>query len=67
MSDAATVCCQCGAPAPNVNTNYTLISQTGWRLSRAPRSSGAVLMEWRCPACWAKFKANSHGASPSAR
>ncbi len=65
MSDEQTVCCQCGAHAPHSNTNYTLISQTGWRLTRA-RSTGAVVMEWRCPACWAKRrKATSRSSWPT--
>jgi cytochrome c5 len=67
MSDHATACCECGASAPNVNTNYTLISQTGWRLSRAPNVGGTIVMEWRCPACWAKRKPGAPRTARSLR
>ncbi|HEY4012989.1 MAG TPA: hypothetical protein VGM06_06610 [Polyangiaceae bacterium] len=40
------------------NTNYTLISQTGWRLTRAQHQD-TVTMEWRCPSCWARMRAQS--------
>jgi hypothetical protein len=56
MSDSPS-CIDCGARAPETNTNYTLISTSfGWRLSRRKDASGGVVVEWRCPACWKKFK-----------
>ena len=51
------VCVECGIGSPDTNTNYTLISRTGWRLTRGQGTDGAVVMEWRCPECWAKHKA----------
>ena len=48
-------CVDCGMASPMTNTNYTLISQTGWRLTRA-QHEGKVAMEWRCPACWARMR-----------
>jgi hypothetical protein len=49
-------CVTCGADAPETKTNYTLISRSGWRLSRRTIRGGAVVAEWRCPACWKKHK-----------
>jgi hypothetical protein len=49
-------CLQCGARAPETNTNYTLISQTGWRLTRGEGADGSIIMKWHCPECWAKRK-----------
>ena len=55
MVDCPT-CIDCGARAPNTDTNYTLISATfGWRLTRRMLQDGSRAVEWRCPTCW-----NSH-------
>ncbi len=54
MSTQQTVCCECGRSAPEANTTETLVSKTGWRLTR---TRGTALLEWRCPACWAERKA----------
>jgi hypothetical protein len=63
-SERAT-CSDCGQRAPPTNTNYTLIStHFGWRLSRRDLPDGTKVAEWRCPACWRKFKAAT-GGSPS--
>ena len=51
-------CIECGASAPDTNTNYTLISTSfGWRLTRRVLPDGAVNVEWRCTTCWRKQKA----------
>jgi hypothetical protein len=51
-------CVDCGASAPNTDTNYTLISATfGWRLSRRVLADGTRAVEWRCPNCWNAHKA----------
>ena len=58
-------CVDCRAPSPDVDTEYTLISSRfGWRLTRKQGRDGAVILEWRCPECWARFKS---GAPPSSR
>jgi hypothetical protein len=50
-------CEGCGANAPETNTDYTLISRSfGWRLTRRKLATGAVVVEWRCAACWKKYK-----------
>jgi len=50
-------CVGCGRMSPQTETNYTLISaQHGWRLTKASDRNGQVLMEWRCPICWAVFR-----------
>jgi hypothetical protein len=61
-------CVDCRAFAPQTNTYYTLIGPThGWRMTRAPQTDGDMLVEWRCPACWRKYKATAAaaGRSPS--
>jgi hypothetical protein len=51
-------CVDCGARSPPTETNYTLISaRFGWRLARSIRADGTLLIEWRCPTCWDKYKA----------
>jgi hypothetical protein len=52
------MCVDCGAQAPDTNTNFTLISSAfGWRLRKVEDR-----MEWRCPACW---RAHKLGAAPT--
>lgn len=52
------VCVGCRTRAPETNTEYTLISSRfGWRLTRRLDRDGTFMMEWRCPACWQKYKA----------
>jgi hypothetical protein len=65
MPDEKMVCCECGLRAPRTNTNYTFISRTGWRLTRVQRDSGPLLLEWRCPACWAKRKSTASASAPT--
>jgi hypothetical protein len=56
------LCSGCGAHAPETNTNYTLISSSGWRLTRSKEGGVA---QWRCPACWRKYKeANATSGEP---
>lgn len=55
--NSSKVCIDCGARSPPTNTAYTLISSRfGWRLSRRRTESGELVLEWRCPECWAKYK-----------
>lgn len=57
-------CVDCGANAPNTDTNYTLISATfGWRLSRRVLADGSRAVEWRCPNCWNAHKAAKPGSA----
>jgi hypothetical protein len=59
MSQSPT-CIDCGAIAPETNTNYTLISTSfGWRLTRRTLPGGEVTTEWRCAACWRKHKSRA--------
>jgi hypothetical protein len=51
------VCVDCGRQAPETETDYTLISaRFGWRLRREKTLDGTIILEWRCPDCWAEFK-----------
>jgi hypothetical protein len=62
MSDPIT-CADCGAKAPETNTQHTLISKSfGWRLSRRAGPGGRMTLEWRCPTCWHKHKTVLEGA-----
>jgi hypothetical protein len=59
---AAQRCHDCKKSAPATDTNYTLISkQHGWRLDRR-RENGTIILEWRCPECWQRFKARNASA-----
>jgi len=50
-------CVDCKAQSPKTNTNFTLISaRFGWRLRRERLPDNRVVIEWRCPGCWQKFK-----------
>jgi hypothetical protein len=58
-------CIDCGASAPDTDTNYTLISATfGWRLTRRTAVDGSRIVEWRCPKCWGSHKATHPVAAP---
>ncbi len=51
------ICIDCGQPAPETSTDYTLIStQFGWRLQRRVLPGGGVALEWRCAECWKLYK-----------
>jgi hypothetical protein len=40
-------------------SSYSLIGN-GWRLTRSQTPEGAIV-EWRCPRCWAAYKATQVG------
>lgn len=65
MDDKRIHCLGCGARSPDVETEYTLISSRfGWRLSRRMARDGSAILEWRCPSCWAKYKAERAALPP---
>jgi hypothetical protein len=50
-------CHDCGKAAPSVATDFTLVSaRYAWRLLRS-MDGGHLRLEWRCPPCWARYKA----------
>jgi hypothetical protein len=56
MADRAK-CLDCRAQAPETVVGDTSVSTTfGWRLIRRTMADGSRTVEWRCPACWAKYK-----------
>jgi hypothetical protein len=60
-------CKDCQKQSPETETDYTLISaQYGWRLTRSKGRDGSLLLEWRCPSCWAKHKAGAAADTPTA-
>jgi hypothetical protein len=53
-------CCDCREPKPQTETNYTLISaRHGWRLTRRREPDGTLALEWHCPQCWTRRRAES--------
>lgn len=51
-------CFDCQELSPKTNTAHTLISSRfGWRLTRRKLGEDSYAFEWRCPTCWAAFKA----------
>jgi N-acetyl-beta-hexosaminidase len=42
----------------------TLRSTLGWRLLIERLPTGETLAEWRCPDCWAKYKARRRSMPP---
>jgi hypothetical protein len=60
-------CVGCGKTSPETETEYTLISaQFGWRLTRSTAADGSLILQWRCPTCWAEFKRSQAEASVAA-
>jgi hypothetical protein len=56
-------CADCRCLAPQTNTYYTLIGPThGWRMTRTAAGDGTLLIDWRCPPCWRKYKAAAAAA-----
>lgn len=51
-----TSCVACGKAIPPRSTDYTLISDFGWRLQRTTQPDGTVLLAWHCPLCWKERK-----------
>jgi hypothetical protein len=58
-------CADCHDLSPETETNYTLIgARFRWRLTRIKRDDGTLLVEWRCPACWRRYKESRGEAVP---
>ncbi len=56
-------CVDCGRTSPETNGEITLTTSFGWRIRRATNAAGEPATEWRCPACWQRFKAAQKTAS----
>jgi hypothetical protein len=56
-------CIGCGRLSPETNGDHTLTTSYGWRIRKAIDDAGAAHVEWRCPACWHRFKAAQQAAS----
>jgi len=51
-------CVDCGLRVPPQDDDSTLISMKyGWRLTKRPGPDGRDAHEWRCPRCWAAYRA----------
>jgi hypothetical protein len=62
-------CVDCGATAPETTAFGTTKSlKLGWRLARRVLSDGTrSTMEWRCPGCWGKHRADAGRMAMAAR
>jgi DNA-directed RNA polymerase subunit RPC12/RpoP len=61
-------CSDCGALSPPISEGDTFLStRFGWRLHRYTDERNELRFEWRCPDCWAKFKASRGGEGPPPR
>jgi DNA-directed RNA polymerase subunit RPC12/RpoP len=49
-------CISCGRLSPETNGEHTLTTSYGWRIRKAVDDAGTATVEWRCPACWHRFK-----------
>jgi hypothetical protein len=50
-------CTDCGELSPPIHEGDTFLStRYGWRLHRFQNDRGEVGFEWRCPACWSRYK-----------
>ena len=51
-------CVDCGRCSPANASEYTLFSSKyGWRITRGVSASGEILIEWHCPECFARLRA----------
>ena len=56
-------CTTCNALSPPITEGDTFLStRYGWRLHRFANEKGQICFEWRCPACWARFKSTKLGS-----
>jgi hypothetical protein len=49
-------CTSCGAEAPTMDSESTLISKKGWRLVLEADAAGRRVGAWRCPTCWSRHR-----------
>lgn len=49
-------CLDCKIESPATESDTTLVSSLGWRITRTPTRAGVIVVEWRCPTCWAAHK-----------
>jgi hypothetical protein len=48
-------CVDCGALSPPTDAERSSIGESAaWRLTRQPTRDGRMMLEWRCPPCWAE-------------
>ena len=58
-------CFDCGKLSPPTNTEITLTTSFGWRMVRRSDDQGELKSEWRCAACWARFKVFRNLSTPA--
>jgi hypothetical protein len=58
-------CISCARLSPETNGDSTLTTSYGWRIRKGTDEAGNTVIEWRCPPCWQRFKAQQGGGTPS--
>jgi hypothetical protein len=63
-------CIDCKRTSPPNRTDQTLLSAShGWRLLRVSNPDGSFSLQWRCAACWSRYKQaqekRTHQAGPA--
>lgn len=53
---ASSLCRSCGAEAPTLDSENTLMSKRGWRLVLETDAAGRRVGAWRCPTCWSRHR-----------
>jgi len=61
-SKASPPCTNCGALAPTVDSDSSLISKQGWRLVLETDATGRRLGAWSCPTCWSRRRSASRSS-----
>jgi hypothetical protein len=59
-------CIDCYLAAPE-DRDASLISTFGWRLMRSRARDGSMVLEWRCPQCWERYKATRSSVANTMR
>jgi hypothetical protein len=59
-------CVGCGRVSPETNGENTLTTSFGWRVRRGTDEAGNSAVEWRCAACWQRWKAQQAGSGSDA-
>jgi hypothetical protein len=56
-------CVDCGRISPENSGEHTLTTSFGWRLRAGRNAAGDRFAEWRCEACWKRFKATQRAGT----
>jgi hypothetical protein len=63
--DQGKYCIACGATAPTLGDDTTLLSQRGWRVTKEVNPQGGIFLNWRCPPCWKRHREKKEMTKPT--